>query len=262
MTNSSWVWNGAHFVEGDAISLTDRGVRYGMSLFETLRVVNGHALFLEPHLRRLADAASQVGWPMPEGYGREAARILSHGGFSSGMARVYLTAGNGGVDSGVTQCGGFIFFEASDAPFAPFPAANAGWAGGAYTAVHPGLKTGNYWANQKARHAARLQGLDEVLLLGVGGEVVSASMANVFAVIKGTICTPSLASGARPGVVREWVISRRDVVERRLERDEIAAADELFLTSSGIGVRSVGRLGDRQWSEFPVGSALANEYFA
>ena len=50
------------------------------------------------------------------------------------------------------------------------------------------------------------------------------------------ILTPSRASGCRAGVVREWVINRRKVEERRLRREDAVNADEIFLTNSWIGV--------------------------
>ena len=48
-----WVWNGREFAAADSVPLTDRGFRYGMSLFESVAVEHGKAEFWAEHLQRL-----------------------------------------------------------------------------------------------------------------------------------------------------------------------------------------------------------------
>ena len=108
-----------------------------------------------------------------------------------------------------------------------------------------GLKTANYWFNCDALAQARRRGFDETLLFNDRAELVSASMANVFLVRDDRLCTPPRSSGARAGVIREWVIKRRKVEERRLRREDVVNADEIFLTNSWIGVMPVATVEGR-----------------
>ena len=88
-------------------------------------------------------------------------------------------------------------------------------------------------------------------------ELVSACMANVFVVRDDRISTPARSSGARAGVIREWVIGRRKVEERRLRREDVVNADEIFLTSSWIGVRPVATVEGRPLGARIIGPKLA-----
>jgi len=123
-----------------------------------------------------------------------------------------------------------------------------------------GLKTANYWANLAALQGAHAAGCDEALLFNPGGELVSACMANVFVEREGQLMTPPTASGARAGVVREWVMGRRTVVERTLTRADLAGSTGCFLTSSWAGVKPVAML-DGKLLDTTLAEALRTEFF-
>ena len=46
-TASSWVWENGSFATAAGVPLSDRGFRYGMSVFESLRVTRGEPEFCE-----------------------------------------------------------------------------------------------------------------------------------------------------------------------------------------------------------------------
>ena len=123
-----------------------------------------------------------------------------------------------------------------------------------------GLKTGNYWANVAALQAARTAGCNEALLFNPQGELISGCMANIFVVLEGTVLTPPAASGARAGVVREWVMERCKVVERTLSLTDLLHATECFLTNSWVGVKPVAMLDGRPL-EMTLAGALRSEFF-
>ena len=131
--------------------------------------------------------------------------------------------------------------------------------GQTYQAVFSGLKTANYWFNCDALGRARRLGYDETLLFNDRAELVSGCMANVFIVRDEKLATPPRSSGARAGVIREWVIGRRKVEERRLRREDVVNADEIFLTNSWIGVMPVATVEGRPLGHRSVGPRLAGE---
>jgi branched-subunit amino acid aminotransferase/4-amino-4-deoxychorismate lyase len=85
-------------------------------------------------------------------------------------------------------------------------------------------------------------------------------MANVFVVAGGGIRTPPVEDGARPGVLREWVVSRTEAVPERVLRDATGNAEEIFLTNSWMGVMPVARFGERTLPSTGVARRLLAEY--
>jgi para-aminobenzoate synthetase/4-amino-4-deoxychorismate lyase len=85
------------------------------------------------------------------------------------------------------------------------------------------------------------------LIVDGDGAVLEASRANVFIVRDGALLTPPADGRILPGVTRMRVIGLSsamgiDVSERELSRDDLLAADEVFLTGSVRGVERVAAL--------------------
>jgi branched-subunit amino acid aminotransferase/4-amino-4-deoxychorismate lyase len=176
----------------------------------------------------------------------------------AGFARVYVTAGDGGPAELIKASRVFVTIELRD------PRLDESWEIGIceepWTPVFPGLKTANYWRHCDALTTARQRGFAETLLFNDHAELASACCANVFLVHGETILTPGRSSGCRAGVVREWVMKRRPVQERRLRREDVVNADEIFLTNSWIGVMPVATLEGRPLGPRRVGPKLAAEW--
>lgn len=228
-----------------------------MALFESLRVTGGQPEFFDQHLARLLSACAEREFAVQESALHAAARTLRSAG-SDGFARLYVTAGDGAPagPAGVPRI--FLLLENRERPDPDDP-----WEvklhEETYRAQFGGLKTANYWFNADALSQARRQQFDEALLFNDFGELVSACMANVFLLREDRLCTPQRSSGARQGVIREWVINRRKVEERRLRREDVLAAEELFLTSSWIGVMPVATIEGRPLGRRSIGPKLAGE---
>lgn len=253
----SWLWNGAAFEPAGGVPLSDRGFRFGMSLFESLCVRNGAIEFWPQHQQRILTACAERDFPMPEA---ALAAVEPHfqSANAGGFARIYITAGDGGPASSVDAPRVFLLVEPRE------PEREDSWMLTFHDEeFHPlfrGLKTANYWQNADALAQARERKFDEALLTNDRGEIVSACCANVFLVKDERILTPSRASGCRAGVVREWVIARRKVEERRIRREDAVNADEIFLTNSWIGVMPVSTLEGRPLGPRSIGARLAGEF--
>ncbi len=244
-THPGWVWEGTGFEPCPGVPLSDRGFRYGMALFESLAVRGGRPEFLEAHLARLGGGCERLGWRCEPGALAAAGELLQQV-YTPGpvFARIYLTAGDGAPGAPVAAPRLYVFGEprAEELPRECVVVEQEA----AHVPLPGGLKTANYWANLLALEAARSAGAHEALLFTPRGELVSACMANVFAVREdGALVTPPLESGARAGVVREWLLARHGAVEQLLERADLPRLRECFLTSSWRGVEPVARLGGR-----------------
>ena len=85
-------------------------------------------------------------------------------------------------------------------------------------------------------------------------------MANVFVVTPGRVQTPGLPTGARSGVIREWVMRRVKVEETLMTRAELGAAAEVFLTSSWLGIMPAASIEERPLQERKVAARLLEDY--
>lgn len=217
--------------------LADRGFRYGMSVFETVAVVEGRPLFADAHLRRLARAAGDCGWDPPELPGFDFRRM------GTGLLRFYLTAGAG--SPGDPFAGhAYAIFEEAEVGW-DLPALRVETCAAPYLPRPGGWKTGNYWQNIDALAAAKRSGAGEALLFNPAGALVGAAMANAFLLLDGMWTTPARECGARDGVVRAWVLEAVGGREEVIDPEMVRRCRAAFLTNSRIGVRPVEAIDGR-----------------
>ena len=105
------------------------------------------------------------------------------------------------------------------------------------------------WADRSLLDAAQAQPPDGVLplIVDADGAVLEASRANVFAVRDGALFTPPLDGRILPGVTRMRALEIAanagvETCEIPLRRDELLAAEEVFLTGSVRGIEPVASL--------------------
>jgi branched-chain amino acid aminotransferase len=128
--------------------------------------------------------------------------------------------------------------------------------------LDPRVKSLNYLNSVLAKLEARQRGADEALLLNLQGQVAEAAVANVFVVRDGALWTPPGSDGALEGINRATLIElarELDVpaAERSLGRFDLFAADEVFLTGSGVG----GLVAVRSLDGERVGASSAGPLF-
>ena len=102
----------------------------------------------------------------------------------------------------------------------------------------------NYANAALARMEALDSGYDEAIMLNSNGKVAEGSAENIFVVKDDIIQTPPLSAGGLEGITRDSVIQIIEensgfVIERDLERDDLYAADEIFMTGTAAEVKSV-----------------------
>lgn len=102
----------------------------------------------------------------------------------------------------------------------------------------------NYGNAVLARMEALDMGYDETIMLNLDGKVAEGSMANIFAVKDNTIRTPPVSAGCLDGITRNAIMQLvradgGDVAEADLTRDDLYAADEIFMTGTAAEVQPV-----------------------
>lgn len=211
-------------------------------LFETLHAVDGTLRLVDRHLARLAGGAPRLGlsWPARHDPRRALAEVLRAVGRAE--ARVRLTLGRD--DAGVQH----LRVEArAHAP----PAGPLGlWLGAPGSAPAgadvPALKRTEREPWDAACAAARAAGAHDALLRDREGHLVEGGTCNVHLVLGDRLVTPSLATGALPGVLRAViadVLAGRAAPARFEEglpsAEDLARADEVLVSSALLGVRGV-----------------------
>ncbi len=114
-----------------------------------------------------------------------------------------------------------------------------------------GIKSCNYLEHLMAFDEANARGFDEAIRLNERGQVASACMANVFWLKDDRLHTPSLKTGCLPGTTREHILESLDCVEVEATIDDLNSADDVFLTSAGIGVVQVAEFAGRAMQRQP-----------
>ena len=108
-----------------------------------------------------------------------------------------------------------------------------------------GIKSCNYLEPLMVFDEAKNRGFDEAIRLNERGDVASACMANVFWSNGGKLYTPSLKTGCLAGTTREFILENLECEEVEAGEEAIREADEIFLTSAGIGVVQVAEFDGR-----------------
>lgn len=237
------LWLDGRIVEADAAALSplDRGFLLGDGLFETILVKDGRGQRLDAHLARLERGAEVLGLPLPDhAFGAAISKTMDANRLSDGVARLTVSRGPGprGVlppeDPRPTA-----LITASPLP-GQRPPAHCIVARSTRRNEHSPLsrvKSLNYLDNILARQEAAARGADEAVLLNTVGRLAEATIANLFIAVDGRVCTPRLADGALPGVMRAELVAL-GAEERPLMPLDLARAEEAFLSSS-IGLRAV-----------------------
>ena len=248
---STWVWvDGRVRPAGEAtVAATDHGVTVGDGVFETLKVVDGVPFALRRHLARLRRSAVVVGLAVPWAdddlrAAADAAIAAAATDAGAGRLRITVTGGPGplGSDRGdvvptllVAASPGTSWACAADV-------AVVDWVRNERSAV-AGAKTTSYAENVVALARARSLGASEAILANTRGALCEGTGSNVFLVVDGELCTPSLATGCLAGITRELVTELVTVAERDdLTLADLRAAPEAFLTSSTRDVQPIATI--------------------
>jgi len=239
------------------ISALDRGFVYGDGLFETVRTYGGVPFGLAHHLRRLGRSARLFRIPFEpavEHWIPRLRRCLRANDLLRTDAAVRLTISRGAGPFGIVPARDLrptIMMLAT--PLDPrLPQAQANGVRVCFfpfrlvAGTLPSHKTLHYLPAVLGKMIARRRRAWEAIYLATDDRVLEGTTSNVFAVERGRLVTPPLG-GILPGVTRRTLtmLARRagiPLVERRLTRAEILAADEVLLTASTIEILPVVRI--------------------
>jgi branched-chain amino acid aminotransferase len=235
------------------ISVLDRGFLYGDVLFEILRTWNRIAVDLDLHLDRLCASAIELHMAVDRAAIARAVGEVIAATEGELRLRIIVTRGQGGISARFADVRGGHAIVIAEALV--LPAEDIAQASVAVVDYPLAQRSGHahkslsYLDHLIAKQLAAEAGADEALRCAPDGSVVEGATSNIFILTNGFVVTPPVA-GILPGITRGHVLGccgelQLAVQERGIARAELAAADEIFITSAVRGIVAVTRLDGR-----------------
>jgi branched-chain amino acid aminotransferase len=235
----------------DDLLLVQRGLYYGDSVFESIRVLGGRLPLWPQHWARLLAASRLMDYDWPSDWTSDF--------FHSEILKV-LPAPNARVRLTVWRSTGGLYRPDNNTPrylvstqmlhADRYEWHTQGVRAGVCTSVYlpvdaySGLKTLNAARYVAASIEAQRNGWDDVIILNAYKRVCEAVSSNVFWWEGDDLFTTPLADGPVTGVFRSLLLSLTDVKmptirEKSITPEALLEADEVFLTNAVQGIRWV-----------------------
>jgi branched-chain amino acid aminotransferase len=258
--------------EDAKITPINRALKYGDSVFETLKLVNGKLIFWEAHYFRLMASMRMLRMKIPMSFTlefleNEILKIAKVTNSNNNLRiRLTITRKDGGFYLPLTNEVDYLI-ESQEINFVNKSTYKVDLYKDFY--VYSGhlstIKTNNKIIHTIASIYARENELDNCILLNERKGVVEATNASLFLVRGLVIKTPPLTEGCLKGIAREKVKSiiesAKDFTleETVISPFEIQKADEVFLTNSIIGVQPITNYRKKEFST-EIGKKIAANF--
>jgi branched-chain amino acid aminotransferase len=255
-----------NLVENVPITTKNRGLNYGDALFETIRVINNSIMFWEAHYFRLMSSMRMLRMEIPMSFSPEKLEnqikdTIKANNLTSSPVKVKLLVyrKDGGlylpksrevdVVISVEAIENAFFVHNSENYVVDLFKDHFVLAGMLST-----LKTTNKVTQVLASIFAEENSFDNCIILNEKKSVVEFTNGNIFLVKGNTIKTPPLDDGCLKGIIRgELIKMLKKLDDYTLEETsispfELQKADELFLTNSIVGIKSINQYRKKTYS--------------
>ena len=248
--------NGKYSPEEEAsVSVFDRGLLFGDSIYEVTAVIAGRMIDNDLHLSRLQRSLAQLGIPMPariEGIAEIQNTLITHNKLEEGLIYLQVTRGTADRNFDYEDASKptlFGFTQAKDLRGTP--------------AIRNGIRVAvvedRRWARRdikttmllpqvQAKREAKNQGCSEAWMVEDGFVTEGASSTAYIVTADGRIVTRPNSHATLPGCTRRALLSVAKTLdltvdEARFTIDDAFAAREAFLTSASSLVTPVIEIG-------------------
>jgi len=235
-------------------TVANRSFRYGDSLFETIKCINGTPLFLEAHLQRLYAGMElmEFEWNdqlLKSVINEEIKRLLVRNRYTEGARlRITVFRNDGGFFTPETNHVSVLLETSPDAN--TYQLNKEGYHLGVYSEIfkpiHPfnSIKSGNSLLFVKAGIAKKKQGVNDLIILNSKGLICETISSNIFLIIHNRLITPPLSEGCLPGIMRQNILALAptlgiEVLETPIGTNALEQAEEVFISNAIQGVQWV-----------------------
>ena len=249
---------------------------YGRGVFTTVAIFGGEPFLWSAHWERLAHQAQRLEVACEDcdekSVERAVRKLVAVNRVRDGIARVILLARSSrrvwpGKRPGPRQTD--LVIMTGDRVATPSRGISLAISPYRLNTFSPltGIKSLNYLERIMSWEEADARDFDEAVMLNERGEIVSATMANIFWAKDGTVHTPALSTGAVPGITRSCLIELAaqhfvPLVEGVYQIGDLLEADEILLTSASLGVGIVTTFDFRTYAapELSPAATLRREF--
>lgn len=238
--------------DGPTLQAGNRGHLYGDGVFESVRIMNGKALNMENHVKRMLEGAKMIKMRpsvffTTEFFEEKVQQLIEMSEIKEGgRCRISLDRMSGGTYTPTSNEVSY-FIEVYPIEANDFELNTKGLEIDLYTDLK---KYKNSLSNYKTKNGllyvmaginASERKLDDVLIGNDKGAILESSNSNLFVVSNGVLYTPGLDEGCLAGTMRMQIINLAvshgiKVYECTIFPQNIIAADEIFLTNAVRGI--------------------------
>lgn len=257
-----YIYNGNLFKNSDKFknSPFSEGLSYGYGLFETIKVTNSKAEFIDAHLQRLRRslAALNIDFRYSDQELKYYIEKLIEKNAFNGALKILVLKKMNSSDLIITM---------KDKEYQP-----EDYQKGFNLKISSVLrnstskiikhKTTNYLENILELRKAKDEGFDEVLFFNEKGYLAEGAISNIFIVRENRLYTPALENGLLNGILRRKLIEQKyfAVEEKNIEPEFINQADEIFITNSLLKLMPIRSIENTKFknSDFSICEKLSH----
>lgn len=240
------------FEKNVKISTSNRALKYGDAIFETIKASNNKIIFWEDHYFRLMASMRMLRMKIPmkftlEFLEQEILKTIAVQDTSQFYrVRLNISRKDGGLYTPTTNEIDYLIdvkpntYTVKDTytvdVFKDFYS---------YSGLLSTIKTNNRIVNVLASIYAKENDLDNCVLINENKGVVEVTNANIFILKDNVVKTPALTEGCIKGIIRKKVIEiiakNKEYVleETTISPFEIQKADEVFITNAIMGIQPI-----------------------
>lgn len=248
----------------DNLLTNNRGLLYGDSVFETVKILDGKILFVEDHYFRLMASMRIVRMEIPMNFTMEyfEEQIMSLAKADnlekSSRARITIFRNQGGFYLPKDNTVSFLI-HISALENAVYQIEKENYEVELYkdffVTKHllSTIKSSNRMINVTGSIFADENGYDNCLLINDEKNVIEALNGNLFMLMGNKLITPPIAEGCLNGVMRKQVLALArkmeslEVVEEPISPFDLQKADELFVTNVIKGIQPISKYRKKEY---------------
>lgn len=263
-------------IAADHLNINDRSIHYGDGLFETILCNDNKLYYWQQHFQRLQTSAEQlkIACPPEQVFLDDITKLLADDdSLPACVIKIIVSRGTGERGykfSKNTSANRLVMLSSLDAGHSSVLSRKL-LQGELFICRQQvsinedlaGLKHLNRLENVMARNEWDAGYIDG-LMLNANRHVIEGSMSNLFAITGNQLFTPDLKLSGVNGIMREMIIdlARKNNIKTtvtNLTIDEISMMDELFISNSLLGMKSVTKLGDSLYKGQQVSDMIFSE---
>ena len=229
--------------EDAVIPVVSREVQFSFSVYEALRIISGHVVHLDDHLRRLESSCRAINLVHPFTDAMIEAsinRLIENDGIKDATARIFIVGGSDPL----------FFVTYTDLLSYPSSYYKEGVRATLYHGERflPEAKTSNLLMQYIALEEAKRKGAFEALLVDRNDSVLEGTRSNFYG-IKGKCLYTAPDSAVLSGITRISVLKAAamlgfEIIYEAPKASELASYDTFFISSTSMAAMPVSYIDD------------------